>query len=524
MRYLLKNHLQIPNILYGLLLILIVALGIGLRLFDLTDQPIDFHPTRQLRGAIIARGMYYEMSPSFNHETRNTAIRFWESTGQYEPSILERTVALTYLLTGKENFWIARIYNTLFWVIGGLAIFCLTQRMALSSMTNSETRNKESIAFWSALLALAYYMVLPFSVQASRSFQPDPGMVMWIALSAFAAYRWSEEQNWKWAILCGIFSGLAVLTKAVAAYTIAGILVALTLYSFGFPKTRPFLQPVWKAIRNPQVWSMAILAILPTMIYYLTRGERASEYFTSWTLALSHLLLEPWLYARWLNLVRNLMGIIPLIAAAVSLLIARKRNLAILIGLWVGYLLYGLFLPYQMYTHNYYHLQLIAIIAISMTPTATKIIERISLQNKTWQYLAAGLAATGIIFSSWVALQPLYGQDHRNEPAYWQTIASYLPEDGKIIALTQDYGYRLMYYGWRKVTLWPNQGEQNLSKLRNSEKDPYEYFEKKTQDKSYFLITSFNQFEKQPILQSILYDNYPVVAEGSGYIIFDLSQ
>ena len=80
-------------ILVGLLL-----LGLGLRLFDLSDQPIDFHPTRQLRGMIIARGMYYEMLPNADENTRQQALAFWASTGQYEPSILERIVAISYLI------------------------------------------------------------------------------------------------------------------------------------------------------------------------------------------------------------------------------------------------------------------------------------------------------------------------------------------------------------------------------------------------------------------------------------------
>ena len=58
------------------------AVGIGLRLYDLTDPPIDFHPTRQLRGALIARGMYYEMLPNPDPQLREDAIAFGNSTGQ----------------------------------------------------------------------------------------------------------------------------------------------------------------------------------------------------------------------------------------------------------------------------------------------------------------------------------------------------------------------------------------------------------------------------------------------------------
>jgi hypothetical protein len=508
-----------------LLLFILISLGIALRLFDLTDQPIDFHSTRQLRGAIIARGMYYEMDLFLDDDLRDMAIRFWNSTGQYEPSILERLVALTYMLIGEEKFWIARIYNTIFWIIGGFVLFKLTQRMAINSL-KFELPKRELIANWSALLALAYYLVLPFSVQASRSFQPDPLMVTGITITAFFAYRWSETRIWKWALLSGLLAGFTILTKAVSGFTVTGLLIALTIYAYYSDEKLGELRfkSIWKAIRSPQVWLMAGLTILPTAFYYLSRGDRAGEYFSTWTIALSHLLLEPWLYARWLNLVRTLVGIIPLIIAAVSIIIAKKRNRALLIGLWGGYIVYGLFLPYQMYTHNYYHLQLVSIIAISLTPVSTKLIQKILQTKILFQYFVAAGIIIFIMLSSWIALQPLYGQNYRNEPLYWQEIASYLPEDGKIIALTQDYGYRLMYYGWRKVILWPNQGEKNLSKLRNSEKDPYEYFGKKTDGVRYFLVTSFNQFEKQPTLQEILYENYPLIAENTGFLIFDLKQ
>jgi hypothetical protein len=75
------------------LIILVFAVGLGIRLYDLTDQPIDFHSTRQLRGALIARGMYYQMLPEADPDTREQAIAYGRSTGQYEPSVLEIIVA-----------------------------------------------------------------------------------------------------------------------------------------------------------------------------------------------------------------------------------------------------------------------------------------------------------------------------------------------------------------------------------------------------------------------------------------------
>jgi hypothetical protein len=166
---------------------------------------------------------------------------------------------------------------------------------------------------------------------------------------------------------------------------------------------------------------------------------------------------------------------------------------------------------------------LVPMVALSFAPLVQRLIRLIFQSSRLWRWIAAGLAVLILTFLSWRSLIPLYGQDYRGEPAYWQEIASHLPADGKIIALTQDYGYRLMYYGGRKVTLWPNRGEIRLSDLRGSSKDFDEFFAKRTQDKSYFLITAFRQYEDQPVLGQTLTERYPVLAQTPGYIIFDLT-
>jgi hypothetical protein len=477
--------------------VLLLALGLGLRLYDLTDQPLDFHPTRQLRGALIARSMFYQMLPNADPQARQIAVGIANTTGQYEPSIVEKIVAVTYLVLGREALWVSRIYTSLFWLIGGVALYDLARRMT---------------SFGGALVALAYYLILPFAVQASRSFQPDPGMVMWIILSIYALYRWGEKPSWKWAILAGALGGMALLTKVVAGYIVGGAAVAVVLSTLG-------LRRFW---RSPQVWSMAILMVAPSASYYLSREGRASEYFSGWTLSLSHLLLEPSFYARWLNLVQDLMGLWVLLLALVGVAISKRRNRFLLLGLWVGYGLYGLFLPYQMYTHTYYHLQLVPIIALSLAPVGQLIVERVSKQPKIWQALAAAAALMGVIFLAGISITTMNQKNYRGEPAHWQEIAALLPSDGKIIGLTQDYGYPLAYYGWRKVQLWPIRGERKLSDLRGISKEFQDFFAKRTEGKSYFLITSFSQLDEQPDLKQYLEEVYPVAAQGDGYLIYDL--
>ena len=216
-------------------------------------------------------------------------------------------------------------------------------------------------------------------------------------------------------------------------------------------------------------------------------------------------------------------GMAVLIAALLGVLMATRRNRALLLGLWGGYFVYGLFLPYQMYTHSYYHEQLIPIIALSLIPVTQAIMQRMQQQPLRWQLLVVPVLLAGIIFPAWESIATMKAENDRAEPAYWEKIASYLPTDGKILALTQDYGYRLMYYGWRKVVVWPNRGEIKLSQLRGIPKEFQTYFAKQIQGKSYFLITAFNQYNGQEDLKQMLSDNYPVYAQGNGYLIFDLA-
>ncbi|MFZ5884733.1 MAG: glycosyltransferase family 39 protein [Chloroflexota bacterium] len=490
-----------------LLALALLVFGLGLRLYDLTDQPLDFHPTRQLRGAIIARGIYYQMlSPAETEASR--AVAFWRSFEEFEPPILETLVAGVYVLAGGEHLWIARIFSSIFWIVGGLVLYLLARR---------------SVGADGALVGLAYYLILPFAVYASRSFQPDPAMTMWIVLTAGALYRWAEltsqpsssraAQQWKWAVLAGILGSLAILTKVVAVFIVGGAAMALVIHALG-------LKRLW---RNPQVWVMAVLMIAPTAIYYLTRQERASQYVSSWTLSLSYLLLQPAFYVRWLSFLQSLMGFTALVLALTGVLIAPALLRTLLLGLWGGYVAYGLFLPYQMYTHNYYHIQLVPVISLSLVPLAHLIVRQLTQQPRFWRMAFALVALAAIAFPAWTVRSELISRDFRDEPAYWQAIVANLPADGKIIALTKDYGYRLMYYGWRQVAIWPISGERELAQLRGSAKEFETFFAKRIEGKSYFLIAPPRLLDDQPDLKQALEQGYPLIAQSSDFLLFDLA-
>lgn len=491
---------------------ILLILGGFLRLLDITDPPLDFHPSRQLRNSLVARDIYYSILPSATTEQRNLAASFARSVGKYEPPVIESIVAYTYLITG-ENIAVARVWVTLFWLAAGIALFDLMRR------TTSP---------WAALIALAYYLVLPFSAQASRSFQPDPLMTSAFVIGIYFLYRWSEDsgmqelapvsdsklsdsrkKTWHWAILAGIFLGLATFVKIVIAFFVGSAAIALVLFTLG--------KNFWK---SKQVWTMAAIMVVPALVFYIFLNQgRSTEYFFSWTVSLINLITSTDFYTKWLAFLGTLFGLTIIFLSIAGALIASPRMRWLLVSLWIGYLLYGLTLPFQMYTHSYYHIQLIPIIALGLAVVLNPLVESVAANSGVRSVGFVALIVAVIGYQAYVSRSVLIAESFRHEPAFWSEVGGAIPSDGNVIALTQDYGYRLMLYGWRKVSTWPL--TTGLSEARNPDKNNAEKFAELTDGMDYFLVTAFGQLDKQPDLKEILVQ-YPIAAEGDGYVLFDL--
>lgn len=487
--------------------ILLLALGGLLRLLDLTDPPLDFQPSRQLRNSLIAREIYYNALPSGTDEQRGLAASFANAVGKYEPPVIETIVAYSYFLTGGENIAVARVWMTLFWLAAGAALFDLMRRVANP---------------WAALIALAYYFVLPFSVQSSRSFQPDPLMTSAFVIGIYFLYRWSEDHSpllegeklgntstWKWAILAAVFLGFATFVKIVIAFMVGAAAIALVLFTLG--------KDFW---RSRQVWAMAGIMVVPSLLFYIFLNQgRSTEYFFAWTVALVKLITSTDFYTKWLAFLGTLFGLTILFASIAGALIAPSRMRWLLVGLWIGYLLYGLTLPFQMFTHSYYHIQLIPLIALGLAVVLSPLTESVAGMGGVRSAGFIALVAVVIGYQAYAARSVLIAEDFHHEPSFWNQVGGAFPSDAKVIALTQDYGYRLMLYGWRKVDLWPLATE--LSAARNPDKDTAAQFDELTAGKDFFLVTAFGQLEKQPGLKMIL-DVHPIAFQGDGYILYNL--
>jgi len=492
-----KRSTRRGRVLLSFALVLVFLLGIGVRLVDLQDPPLDFHAVRQLRSALISRSIYYNQSPDYSLDQKQTAAEL-ASLEVYEPPILETIVASIYLVIGAEKLWISRVLLSLFWAAGGLAIWLIMRRV---------TGNL------AALCSLGVYFFLPFSVIASRSFQPEPFMVMWIVLFVLVIDRWTEKQNWQLTLLAGFVAGVAIIVKVVAALYILPVLGCIGLFRIG----------LYKSLRSIKLWMITTAALLPSLIYYgVFQTERSGSFMSFWSTAFSWMLLTSNFYADWLAMVKGLTGLFLFTIALIGLVIADQRYRPLLLGMWIGYGLYGLVFPYQYVTHEYYHLPLVALVALSLSPVFSFLIQKIGQQPIMWKYAGAGIIVFTMFYNLWVSRSILIATDYSLEPASWKQVGEAIPGNSSIVALTGDSGMRLRYYGWRKADIWPADVDFNLRDLADAQDTPFEVlFEQYAEGKDYFLVTALSQFDNQPELKAYLNDHFPV-SQGNGYLVYDM--
>jgi len=481
-------------------LALLFGLGLGIRLTDLTDLPLDFHPTRQLFSAIKARGIYYQAAPDIPEWQRDIATRTYNVEAVIEPPVIDTLVAETYKVFG-EHLWIGRIYSSVFWMIGGLFFFLLAQ---------------EILSLDEALLALTLYLILPYGVIASRSFQPDPLMVMLIIIGWWAALRWRRQAKWGWVILAGLAGGFAIYIKLTAVFFIAGGYIGAILSLYSLKET----------LRNVQVWCMAALTIIPGAAYiiygvYIAKylGPQFNGRF------FPELWVDPFFYLRWEGKIALILGHLGLALALLGLLfISTRMERTFAVALWISYVIFGMIFNYHIESHDYYSLPLIPVAGLSLGTLGGVVLRGLAEQasgSGLMRFFIRLMLLFIVVMTLWQVRIQMLSVDYRPQKEYWNSVGDAVGHMPSVVALSQDYGYPLVYWGWQRATMWP---EYRSGIFSGNTKGFVKRFNTLTKDQIFFLVTDFDELDLQPELRDYLQENYPVHAEGDGYLIFDLTK
>jgi 4-amino-4-deoxy-L-arabinose transferase-like glycosyltransferase len=493
-----------PVLFWWVLIGLIFVVGLAIRFDRLGDPPVDFHPTRQLHSALIARGMYLANNSSVPAWQRQMAVDQWHMEGQIEPQVFERLTAWTYQVTGTVDLRIPRLYAILFWMAAAICVTGLAWKITGRG---------------GALVATLFFLILPYGVVASRAFQPEPLMIALMVAGLWAAICWRQRDEnqsrfrWAWVVSGGLLCGLAIYIKSVAVFFIAPALAVIVL-----ARPRPL-----KVIRDPQVWILAALAVLPYGMYLVDgvylRGYLVGQFSDRF---FPEMWIDPAFYLRWIS---NLGHAVPiemiLVAMIGAFLVRNKTHRALLLAMWVGYFVYGMTLPHHISTHDYYHLPLFPLVALGLGSVAETIFRNI--QGPRW---LAHLAVTVVFIAALViegynAHTVLKRSGAVAQAQIWEAAGQALGPGASAIALVDDYGTGLKYWAWINPAIWPTADDIRWQESNGQSFDFKAFFDKQAAGKDFFVIALFDELDRQSDLKEVL-SSYSVFRQGPGYLIYDL--
>lgn len=481
----------------------LLLIGFWVRLPHLNQPPIDFHATRQYRSLIIARGQYLESQPSIPEWRKDVARFNAQREGTLEPPIMEHVVAFAYRLAGGEYLWIPKFLSTMLWLTGGLFLFWIAERI--------HSRD-------GALFSLAFYLLNPFAITASRSFQPDPLMISLMLASIWAILRYHDQASYSRLILAAVISACAIFVKPVCLFVILGAFTALVIQRHGLHK-----------LATAEMVFFLGISFLPLILFYVfgifITGFLRTQAESSF---LPQLLLNAFFWKNWLTNIGVVIGFPFFIGALAGLLLMRSGTpWALMLGIWIGYAVFNLVFSYHVATHDYYQLQLIPIVALSLGSVANLIWDRLQQpsQPRLWRLAAWMLPLFAVLINAGLALSRPADPTLEKKIQIYEAIGMEVDHSTKTVFLSSDYGLPLQYHGELAGSPWPILSDlewEELAHIRvlSAEERFDRWYRQDTPE--YFIVLDLGEFEGQGDLKDFLFRSFPIIDTNKDYIIFDL--
>ena len=482
----------------------LLAGGFALRLVGLTDPPLGFHPTRQYHGLIVARAMYVADRPSVSVQERRTAQLNRTRDIQLEPPLLERAVATGYVLAGHEVTWLGRLLSMLAWLGGGLALFALVRRV---------------FDLTAAGVALAFYVFVPYGIEAGRSFQPDPLMVALTVTTLLLVVRHHQAPTMRRLLAAAVVGGLAVFVKGVSVFPIAAVFASLAVVRHGWRRV----------LAQREVWVFGGIALLPSLAFYLygvaTGGQLQSQFKMTF---IPRLFTQRFFWSGWWRQVDTVVsGPIAVLALAGSLVLARTPvQRALVIGWWAGYLLYAASVPYHIATHNYYQLPIVPIVSLGLGAVATAAARRLGTSGlRLAPPVLAVLLLAVLVVAAARRVHPVPPSDASARVALFERIGALAGHSDGVLMLSNDYGYDLRYHGDVSGVSWPERIDDRLTRLQGNAVPPLETRYRslaRSVGAKWFAIVDMNEWKYQVSLHRYLDAHAVRVASSSQFVLYRL--
>lgn len=418
-------------------LALVGAVAFAIRLHAISAPPLDFSPSRQTYGALRARIVYMEGQedvPAWKRDVLESV-----RAPQIELPVLEHVAAAAYQIAGFEASWIPRLFSVVSWLVGGVFVYRLAQRLGPSPV---------------ASVAVVVYLLWPLGIFGSRIIQPDAMMVVLALAALLALVRYDERPSPARLGVATTVSALAVLIKPpFAAFFLLGALAALTVGRSGFRS----------ALTSRSSWLYVVGSLGPAAAYVVwARASGLLAGHTSSSLQ-PELLLEPRFWRAWSMMVANVvsfpelgltrssvLAIVISLASAVFLGVRAATPLGrrVLVGLWLGYAALGVTFTSHTSSHLYYSLPLVPIIALSLAPVLASAAHRQRTAPALVRVAALVLVALVIVGVGSKVERRLNDPRYVREAETYQQIGEIVGHTTRAVHVDRYYDTPLLYYAW----------------------------------------------------------------------------
>ncbi len=501
-----------PHRFGAAVVLLVFAAAIGVRLYHITDPLLEFHATRQYRSAVIARGLYLPYDTAMPAWAREVAVQNADQ-GALEPTIIEHLAMYGYRLAGGEHLWIGRLVSIIGWLIGGVAIWLISRQMMSAA---------------GSVFALIVFLLAPYGVLASRSFQPDALMTSATAVAILQIVRFASRRATRNLLAAIIATAIAALIKPMSLlFTIGG-----------------FVAVAWPArLLAWEGWVFLLFSIAPMAAYYayglFVTGEMQREAGGRF---LPQLLATRFFWSGWMTVAQRVADAWVWVLAIIGTVTVRSgpgMPRRLFVGLWSAYLLLAVGFTYHFATHDYYHLPALIILALASGVAVTRIEEAVGRTPSSRRIVTAGVALFMLLTATmWLqrSMTTIRELDRSADLATYERIGNLLHHSQRTIMLAHDYGMPLRYHGHLTGPEWPSSGDLSAARLGagagaatdsawssdvpSAEQRYNEFY--RSHAPEYFLITDFESFDQQPDLQRFLDATFQRLAEGDGFLVYDL--
>jgi dolichyl-phosphate-mannose-protein mannosyltransferase len=371
---------------------LIIAVGVLLRLRDVSTLPVEVQSWRQTDTAALARN-YAEEGYRLFYPTvdwRGRTPGYVES----ELSIYAFAVALAYGVFGEHEI-IARLVTVAAWALAAWLLFLIGRR---------------AFGKRASIFALAFFALWsPFSIFLGRTIMGDLPAQTFAIVAIYAALRWQEQGKVKWFILAMAGAASAALSKLPLLY-IGMPLAAIVIQREGI-----------RALARPRNWigAISVLGIVGGWYWHahqiglqtglnlgfitknslFTKGTPdTNQWISDWTFLADIGVYQGFLY----NFTWRLLTTFGLVLTAVGLLLPRRSRVEAPILVWVlAVLIYFLVAAPTVLWSDYYTIALLPPAALyvgkAVDSIVAWIVKWLRRPELSFKFGALGLAMVGTV-------------------------------------------------------------------------------------------------------------------------------